>query len=177
MYTKILVALDQSEASGPVFQQALEIAQATQASLMLVHGLSSEEEGSPVSLPPLADGNYWMPGTTTEMNFDIWRESWERYEAEGIDRLRRFAAMANEQNVATEFRQIVGNPGKVICNLARQWGADLVVIGNRGRAGVAELVLGSVSSYVMHRAPCSVLVLRAVAQTQAEPAEQMTTAV
>jgi len=177
MYTKILVALDKSEASRLVFQQALELAQGTQAELMLVHGLSSEEEGSPVPLPPPVDGSYWMPGAASAVDFDIWRESWERYESEGIDRLRQFAAMANEQNVATEFRQVVGSPGKVICNLARQWGANLIVIGNRGRSGLTELMLGSVSSYVVHRAPCSVLVLRGNRQTQVESAEQATAAV
>jgi nucleotide-binding universal stress UspA family protein len=177
MYTKILVAVDQSETGRLVFLRALEIARATQAELMLVHGLSSEEEGSPVPLPPPVDGSYWMPDTASAVNFDIWRESWERYESEGIDRLRQFAAMANEQNVATEFRQIVGIPGKVICNLARQWGANLIVIGNRGRSGLTELMLGSVSSYVMHRASCSVLVLRGDLQTQVESVEKTTAAV
>jgi nucleotide-binding universal stress UspA family protein len=174
MYTKILVALDHSEASRQVFHQALELAQATGAGLMLVHGLSSEEEGSPVPLPPEVEGNYWMPGSSGEMNFDIWRESWERYESEGIDRLRHFAAKANEKNVPTEFRQMVGNPGKVICSMARQWGADLIVIGHRGRSGLTELMLGSVSSYVMHRAPCSVLVLKGEILTRSETVKEAT---
>jgi nucleotide-binding universal stress UspA family protein len=161
MYRKILVALDHSETSDYVFRQALDLARAAQAKMLLVHGLSSDEEGSPMPLPPATEGTYWMPGVGgNETNFDIWRDSWERYETEGLDRLRRFAATANEQNVSTEFRQVVGNPGKVICNLARQWEANLIVIGNRGRSGLAEFMLGSVSSYVMHRAPCSVLVLK-----------------
>ena len=81
---------------------------------MLVHGLSSEEEGSPVPLPPPVDGSYWMPGAASAVDFDICAKAGNANESEGIDRLRQFAAMANEQNVATEFRQVVGSLGKVI---------------------------------------------------------------
>jgi nucleotide-binding universal stress UspA family protein len=160
MYSKILAAVENSETSERVFRQALELAQATQAQLMLVHGLSGEEEGSPLPLPPTADRTYWIPGADADINFDLWREQWEHYETEGLERLRRFAAIANEQNVSTEFRQITGHPGKVICQFAQQWQADLIVVGHRGRSGLSELMLGSISNYVLHRAHCSVLVLR-----------------
>jgi len=160
MYSKILAALDNSESSEWVFRQALELAQANQARLLLVHGLSGEEEGSPLPLPPTVDSTYWMPGADADISFDVWREQWEHYETEGLDRLRRFAAIANEQDISTEFRQIVGRPGKVICQLAQQWQADLIVVGHRGRSGWSELMQGSISNYVLHRASCSVLVLR-----------------
>ncbi len=166
MYTKILVALDNEEASQGIFQQGLEMAQAIGAQLMLVHGLTSDEAGSPSPIPPDMGTDYWAPGTTTEMTFDIWRETWERYETEGLERLQRLAAIANQANVNTEFRQVTGNPGKVICHIAQAWGADLIVLGHRGRSGITELVLGSVSNYVMHRAPCSVLVLKAGAKAE-----------
>ena len=177
MYNKILVALDNSETSHQVFRQALDLAQKTSAALMLVHGLSSEEEGSPLPLPPDVTGNYWMPGTGSEINFEVWRESWEHYETEGIERLQKFSAMANEMGVNAEFRQMTGNPGKVICRIAQQWQADLIVLGNRGRSGLSELVLGSVSNYVMHRATCSVLVLKGAALTGSAYFDEATAAV
>jgi nucleotide-binding universal stress UspA family protein len=55
---------------------------------------------------------------------------------------------------------MVGDPGKAICTLAQDWSADLIVIGRRGMHGLGELLLGSVSSYVMHRSPCAVLVVQ-----------------
>ncbi|NJL48006.1 MAG: universal stress protein [Leptolyngbyaceae cyanobacterium SM2_5_2] len=167
MYHKILVAVDNSPLSDTIFAQALELAQATHASLMLVHSLSGEEDGSPIPIGTRLDAIYWAPGT--ELNLEAWRAEWTRYETENLERLRQFAARAHAAGVEAEFRQLVGSPGKAICNVAQQWGADLIVVGNRGRSGLSELVLGSVSNYVMHRAPCSVLVLKATAITSTEP--------
>ena len=43
--------------------------------------------------------------------------------------------------------------------MANSWQADMIIVGNRGRSGLSEFFLGSVSNYVMHHAPCSVLVV------------------
>ena len=39
-------------------------------------------------------------------------------------------------------------------------GVDLIVAGTRGRSPEKEIYLGSVSSALTHRAPCSVLIVR-----------------
>lgn len=159
MYRKILVALDNSPTSDALFDQALELAQATSGALLLVHSLSNQEESSPLPMSAQLDNIYWAPGT--ELDLEAWRLAWTRYENESLDRLRHHAAIANTAGVPTEFRQLIGNPATVICKAAQEWGADLILIGNRGRTGLSELVLGSVSNHVMHRATCSVLVMKA----------------
>lgn len=167
MYRKILVALDNSPTSDSLFAHALELAQATGGELLLVHSLSSQEDTSPLPMSATLDSIYWAPGT--ELDLESWRQEWRRYETESLERLRHYAAIANTARVTTEFRQLIGNPATAICKAAQEWGADLILIGNRGRTGLTELVLGSVSNHVMHRAPCSVLVMKGAALSQVEP--------
>ena len=53
-----------------------------------------------------------------------------------------------------------GDARTTIVDAAREWGANLIVLGSHGRRGVDRLLLGSVSENVVHRAPCSVEVVR-----------------
>lgn len=53
---------------------------------------------------------------------------------------------------------IEGAPGPAICDYAEAIGADVIVMGTRGRGGLRRAVLGSVSDHVIRHAPCSVLI-------------------
>jgi len=61
---------------------------------------------------------------------------------------------------AREIYVPIGDPFAKLMELAREIGADLVVMATRGRGGVAHLVLGSVAAKVIRHAPCPVLVVR-----------------
>ncbi|WGV24253.1 universal stress protein [Halotia branconii] len=156
MLKKILVALDRSEMGQQVFGQALALAKLTQANLLLLHVLSPEEEGSPY-LPMLSNVDYY-PGFSGR-SFELYQKQWDKFEDESLKMLQSFSAQANTAQIPTEFTQMLGNPGRTICKLAANWGADLIVIGRRGRSGLAELFLGSVSNYVMHHVSCSVYIV------------------
>jgi len=156
MYRKILVALDHSSLRNLLLGKAIEMAKLMKADLMIVHALSAYEEGSP-GLPVRAYHSYYP--ITDSMAWDTYQKRWESYEREGIDELRQFAAEATAQGIKTEFTQTAGDPGRVICDIASSWQADMIIVGNRGRSGLSEFFLGSVSNYVMHHAPCSVLVV------------------
>jgi nucleotide-binding universal stress UspA family protein len=54
----------------------------------------------------------------------------------------------------------IGRPAKEILDLARDVGADLIIIGSKGSTGVDRLVLGSVSEKVVREAGCTVEVAR-----------------
>ncbi|MFM7579988.1 MAG: universal stress protein, partial [Microcystaceae cyanobacterium] len=81
MFTKILVALDVSEAAQTVFTQALSLAEKYQAQLYLLHVLSAEEETSPIPIPVNLDEVY--PAAGNEMTMELWQEQWELFEKRG----------------------------------------------------------------------------------------------
>jgi nucleotide-binding universal stress UspA family protein len=64
------------------------------------------------------------------------------------------------RGVTAEFIAGSGNPGDVLVQEAAERGADLIVVGTRGRNAARRIALGSVSTNVIHHAPCDVLVVR-----------------
>ncbi len=58
------------------------------------------------------------------------------------------------------FTVMFGNPGKEICNFAKDIDSELIVMPSHGRSGFARFVLGSVAERVVRFAPCPVLILR-----------------
>lgn len=82
----------------------------------------------------------------------------EEYAAGDLEdaRTRLNAMLAGDRDIEVRIR--AGSPGPVICDEAA--GFDLVAIRASGRTQLSELVLGSTSAYVVHHAPCHVLVVR-----------------
>ena len=62
--------------------------------------------------------------------------------------------------VVVTTKTLEGSPNVVIVEEAREWGADLVVVGAHGYGRVRRMVLGSVAGAVVAHAPCSVQVVR-----------------
>jgi nucleotide-binding universal stress UspA family protein len=52
-----------------------------------------------------------------------------------------------------------GDPAHEIVAAAREWEADLIVLGTHGRQGIGRMFLGSVAETVLRHAPCAVLVI------------------
>jgi len=82
----------------------------------------------------------------------------------GLDEVRRAldaeAAVLTQDNVSVTTTVVVGRPASAILERATQVGADLIVMGSRGRGAIATMVLGSTSAEVAAHAPCPVLVAR-----------------
>jgi len=158
MFKKILVALDDSDSSRDVYKRAIELAQMGQARLMLLNVLSPIENGFseyPIGVDVFSP---LLHEETVRHHIDYLA----RMEAEQLARLKALTDQGTAQGVAIEFTQMMGDPGNRICALARNWDADLIIMGRRGRKGLNELLLGSVSNYVIHHAPCSVLTVQHV---------------
>ncbi|MFN3649908.1 MAG: universal stress protein [Armatimonadota bacterium] len=116
-------------------------------------------EGSAIHVVSAVDAQ----PTTTETG------SWSRLAAlteRAREEAAGFAREAGEQlvrpgvRVTTEVRS--GKPADEVCRAAADAGADLIVIGPTGRAGLESIILGSVADSIVKRAQASVLVARPV---------------
>ncbi len=67
------------------------------------------------------------------------------------------AALGDKQPKSVKVVAINGFPAKTLIDTSEN--ADLVVVGSRGGGGFASLVVGSVSSQVVHHAKCPVVVI------------------
>lgn len=67
---------------------------------------------------------------------------------------------ARDEGLDVTTRILEGNPKDVIVDEAREWGADLIVVGSHGYGRFRRMVLGSVAGAVVANAPSSVLVVR-----------------
>ncbi len=158
MFNKILVALDTSETCTHLFDQALALAQATGARLTLLRVLTpGGDDGMSLPYAPVITG---YPMTINCAAWETYQKECKAYKERGREMLSSWCNQAMNKGVQAEFAQVSGEPGRVICDRAKTDSADLIIVGSHGRSGLSEFLIGSVSSYVMHRAACSVMVVR-----------------
>ena len=67
---------------------------------------------------------------------------------------------ADELGAKTDVVVEHGSPGERICATAAEHGIELIILGSHERGAFGRFMHGSVSDYVVHHAPCPVLVVR-----------------
>jgi nucleotide-binding universal stress UspA family protein len=80
-----------------------------------------------------------------------------------LDRLAQESGL--DSGVRT--RTAIGDAAKQIVALCGEEGASFVVLGSRGRGGLASALMGSVSSHVVAHAPCVCVIVPTAAAEQA----------
>ena len=87
------------------------------------------------------------------------RESWSeqsKRDAEQVANDMAKALASPHFTVSTDIR--MGDPVKTVCEMGQSH--DLIVLSSHGRKGINRFMLGSVSDGIVHRAGCSVLLVR-----------------
>lgn len=69
------------------------------------------------------------------------------------------------KDVKTDVLVEHGSPGERICATAAEHAIELIILGSHERGAFGRFVHGSVSDYVVHHAPCPVLVVRHTTST------------
>ena len=156
MFKKILVALDRSSEASAVFDFALSVAQPKISQMLLVHFIDWQTR----------DISPWVSvGTLYDVNVsgESHLEGYEHLQTEieqGQMWLETYAQKAITLDIPCQSECRIGSCNLGIGNRAKEWQADLIIIGRRGHKNISEILLGSVSNYVIHHAPCSVLVVQ-----------------
>ncbi len=145
---RILIATDGSEFSVSAVKKACEFLNTETSEIKIV---SAFEE----ALPPAIEPVYVSAEYYQRLQKDL-REMAKQNVANAADLVNEHCG-GRAASVTTEV--LSGYPDKAILDAARQWNADIIVVGSHGR-GFWGRLLGSVSNGIVHHAPCSVLVVR-----------------
>lgn len=160
-FHKILVALDRSPQAPLVFHRALEHAETFHSELLLVHTVRVNQDVP--TAPFLGMGTIADVDTYSTLK-RVQQERMQKEIHQATDWLETYRQQAVEREVPVQMDCRSGEPSVGVCELAQSWNANLIVIGRRGHQGIKEVVLGSVSNYVIHHAPCSVLVVQGISE-------------
>ena len=142
MIETIAVGTDGSETASKAVEFALDLAEKYGSHVVVASSyrpvredrLKQEQKDAPADIQ-------WSINPMEDVNAAL-RDVEEKAKARGLE-------------TTSEARE--GDPADVLCDIAEQHNADLLIVGNRG---MQRRVLGSVPNSVSHKAPCSVVIVK-----------------
>lgn len=146
---KVLIATDGSEFSKAAIEECCRLIALQNASIKVI---SVAELITPIATEPFVVTGEYIQETQA-----LILKQTESFVTDAAEAIRGKFADA-KVDVATSV--VVGNPPRAIVEEAKDWGADLIVVGSHGYGFWGRMVIGSVSQSVINHSPCSVLVVR-----------------
>jgi len=146
MYQKILVPVDGSAPSTRGLLEAIKLARDDHAQLRLVHVVNTI-----VSAIDYAAG----PGSTIDPS--------TRTNDADVAALKRAESLVTQNGLNSEpvlLSTVTDNVGELIVRQAKEWNADIIVMGTHGRGGLSRLILGSNAEHVLRHTQVPVLFVR-----------------
>jgi nucleotide-binding universal stress UspA family protein len=156
MYGKILVPIDGSETSARGLNEAIKLARIHGSQLCLMHIVNEF----------VVDIGYNI-GSYPKNLFELLRKEGKSILDDGL-------AVAQGAGIKAEcvMRESVDSvAADVILEQAKEWKADLIVMGTHGRRGLLRLALGSNADLVVRGATVPVMLIRGNPQPKADSAE------
>jgi nucleotide-binding universal stress UspA family protein len=147
MYQRILVPVDGSDISKLALQHAIKFSKDQHAQIKIVHVVAQ--------LAAL--------GAEGHISLDKF------FRKNGMDLVNEAAAIVREGGIAAETALLESQglrPSAVIVEEARNWPADIIVIGSSGRGRVDEFIFGSVAEGVLRTASVPVLLMSRMSLSQ-----------
>jgi nucleotide-binding universal stress UspA family protein len=144
--THVIVGYDFSHSAHAALQRAVAIA--TRAPTHVLHVICVIDPKQPIPSIPSYDGVDYMYAARVQEVLAV--------------HIQQELELADEQSRVHFFvhARIGDSPAEVILDLAREVGADLIVVGNHGLTGIERLLVGSTSEKIVREAGCSVEIAR-----------------
>jgi nucleotide-binding universal stress UspA family protein len=150
-FRQLLVPLDGQAVHEAGLAPAVDVARVSSAA---VHLLTVVPTPSTLDGPEAASAQL-MPAAT--------REVLDLAEKQGVEYLQGHVARLHEEGIETAATVARGDPADVIRETAARLGADLIVLGTHGSAGVEAFWSGSLGQKLIGRTGCSFLLAPAAA--------------
>jgi nucleotide-binding universal stress UspA family protein len=144
MFHSILVPVDGSAHADAALTQAVDLARCERARITLL-----------CAWRPFV----WYGGAVAPAGVDV-----EQLESDVEAETRRIAEAARDrvpEGIEVHTAVVCERPADAIIREVERGGHDLIVMGSRGRGSVRSLLLGSVSTSVLHRSRVPVMVVHA----------------
>jgi nucleotide-binding universal stress UspA family protein len=145
MFKTVVVGTDGSPNAERAVRAAALIAKEQNASLHVVTGARPMTPEQMYELKRTLPDEYWP-----QLHADYFSE----------ERLAAAQRICNSAGIDAEIHSDASSGADAVLDVAETCNADLIVVGSRGEGAAKRLVHGSVSTKILHHAPCSVLVVR-----------------
>lgn len=141
VFKKILIAVDDSDCSYKAAQTGFKLA---------------KELGSEVKLVCVVDEKYLIANPEFRTSYvDLYNLHLEQAE-KIVNKISK--ELGKDCKLSTDTPR--NNPASAIIDIAKEWKADLVVMGTHGKSGIAKMFLGSTSQYVVRHLPIPCMIVR-----------------
>lgn len=145
-YKKILLPYDGSEHAKNALSHAVDLARDSGAELYVASICNMVAVMNNFDQVSIAEGHL-----TTQLSEDLEKQS--RHD------LAEAKSMIPKE-IHTEELFEIGSPGPVLLTMAEKYHCDLIVMGSRGLGPLKGIFMGSVSSYLVSRSKCPVLIVK-----------------
>ena len=141
MFSKVLVPVDGSDNSHRALDAALLLSEKLGAKVTAIHVMED--------IPVLHI-----------QSEKLLREVLYAYKKESQLLLSKCSEIATRKGLSINTKLLQGNVGSTLLDFCEKEKYDIIIMGSRGMGNFKELILGSVSSKVVHHSRCPVLVIR-----------------
>jgi len=141
LFTRILVPVDGSDNSYRALDAALFLSEKLGSNITVLHVMEE------------------VPITHIESQ-KLLSELLENYKKENQDILSKCSEIARKKGLTINTILLQGNPASIILDFSKKEKYDIVIMGSRGMGKFKEIILGSVSSKIVHHSSCPVMLIR-----------------